>query len=464
MKIRNHMIIRFILLTGDIIAINLGFLSAYWLRFNSGILESPHGVPDAGQYIQILPILTLVFIFLMRGEKLYSIKSRLSIVDEFFLIIRAVTITIFILMAGTFVYREFSFSRGTLSISWLIIIIFINAWRFLINKIRFFIRKHFGKTRNLVIAGDDAIVERLITHIANDPHWDYNVIGVLRITTISSGTVNGIPVLGKLENFKNIFFKKKIDELIVTDLEIPRQKMIEILMECEKKLIEFRVVADLLGMMTSAVDMRTIDGIPLLGLKESPLHEGFNRFLKRMMDITFSLAGLIILSPLFLIIAVIIKLDSLGPIFYRQKRIGEDGTRFAMIKFRTMINNAEKGTGRVWTKKDDPRRTRTGAFLRRYNLDELPQLINVFIGDMSLVGPRPERPHFVEKFKQSVPRYMARHKIKSGMTGWAQVNGLRGNTSIEERTKYDLYYIENWSISFDIKILCMSIFALKNAY
>ena len=147
-----------------------------------------------------------------------------------------------------------------------------------------------------------------------------------------------------------------------------------------------------------------------------------------------------------------------------QKRIGEDGRRFAMIKFRTMVDNAEKGVGRVWASKNDTRRTQIGAALRRTNLDELPQLINVFKGEMSLVGPRPERPHFVGQFKESIPRYMARHKIRSGMTGWAQVNGLRGNTSIEERTKYDLYYIENWSLTFDIKIMFMSIFALKNAY
>jgi lipopolysaccharide/colanic/teichoic acid biosynthesis glycosyltransferase len=171
-----------------------------------------------------------------------------------------------------------------------------------------------------------------------------------------------------------------------------------------------------------------------------------------------------VLSPLLFLIAFLVKISSPGPVFYLQKSVGEDGGHFTIFKFRTMVDNAEKGVGRIWALEEDPRRTRIGAFLRSKNLDELPQLINVFRGEMSLVGPRPERPHFVGKFKENIPRYMARHKIKSGLTGWAQVNGLRGNTSIEERTKYDLYYIENWSLAFDLKIMFMSLFALKNAY
>ncbi|MBU1656738.1 MAG: exopolysaccharide biosynthesis polyprenyl glycosylphosphotransferase, partial [Candidatus Omnitrophica bacterium] len=303
-----------------------------------------------------------------------------------------------------------------------------------------------------------------IRHISGDSHWDYDIAGVVRIKSDDTGKCGGIPVLGKIDDFAGIIGANAIDEIIMTELEVARNTMIDMMLECEKQMIEFRLVADLLGMMTSQVDMRTIDGVPLLGLKESPLAEGYNRFIKRIFDIVFGAMGLLVLFPIFLIISVIIKITSFGSIFYLQKRIGEDGKRFAMIKFRTMINNAEKGVGRVWTQKDDPRRTRIGALLRACNLDELPQLVNVLKGEMSLVGPRPERPHFVGKFKESIPRYMARHKIRSGMTGWAQVNGLRGNTSIEERTKYDIYYIENWSLVFDLKILFMSIFALKNAY
>ncbi|MCK4851562.1 MAG: undecaprenyl-phosphate glucose phosphotransferase [Candidatus Omnitrophica bacterium] len=464
MRIHNDVRLSLILVLGDILAINAGFLFSYWLRFNSGLLKVVYGIPHVSQYVKVLPVLTVILVFLMRSEKLYSVKARLSIVDEFFLIVRAATAGIMIFMAGTFIYREYSFSRGMLFILWLFLVGFIGSWRFSVNRVRLAMRKRRGKTRNLLLIGDGPAVSRLIRHISDDPHWDYNIKGVVRINMDAGAGAHDAPVLGTLDDLAGVLGSGDIDEVILTEMEMPRTAVIKIMLECEKRMIEFRLIADLLGMMTSQVDMRTIDGIPLLGLKESPLAEGYSRFLKRSMDAAFSFFGLIVFSPFFLIISALVKIGSPGPVFYLQKRIGEDGRRFAMIKFRTMVDNAEKGVGRIWAREDDPRRTGTGAFLRRFNLDELPQLINVLKGEMSLVGPRPERPHFVGRFKESVPRYMARHKIRSGMTGWAQVNGLRGNTSIEERTKYDIYYIENWSLMFDLKILFMSIFAMKNAY
>ncbi|MCK5450492.1 MAG: undecaprenyl-phosphate glucose phosphotransferase [Candidatus Omnitrophica bacterium] len=461
MKIRNDVRLGAILVLGDILVINAGFLFSYWIRFNSGLFKTVFGVPHVSRYFQVLPVLTVILIFLMRSDKLYSVRSRLSIVDEFFMIVKSVTVGILLFMAGTFLYREYSFSRGMLSVTWFVLIFFISGWRYLVNRARFALRK---KDRNLLIIGDGQIVGNLIKHIAVDSHWDYNVKGVLRINSDVLGAVDSVPVLGRTDELCNVIKRHDIDEVILTDVEIPRTKIMEIILGCEKHMVEFRLTADLLVMVTSQVDMRTIDGVPLLGLKESPLAEGYNRFVKRAMDIVLSIIGVIVLSPVFIIIGILVKINSPGPIFYFQKRIGEDGNRFAMIKFRTMINNAEKGTGPVWTQADDPRRTKIGTFLRKTNLDELPQIINVLKGEMSLVGPRPERPHFVGKFKEDIPRYMARHRIKSGMTGWAQVNGLRGDTSIEERTKYDLYYIENWSLVFDLKILSMSLFALKNAY
>jgi exopolysaccharide biosynthesis polyprenyl glycosylphosphotransferase len=400
----------------------------------------------------------------MRSEKLYSVKARISIVDEIFMIVRAVTLGIIIFMSGTFVYREYSFSRGMLLVSWFTLVVSLVAWRFAVNRAIFYFRRRTDKKRNLVLIGDGEIVERLIKHIKNDPHWDYKVKGVVRVRTEPSGEAAGVPVIGTVDNFVKMLSAGRIDEVILTEWEIPRAVIINIMLECEKRMIDFRLIADILGMLTSQVDMRTIDGIPLLGLKESPLAESHSRVIKRAMDAVFSFAGLLVLSPVFLAMAVLIKMNSPGPVFYLQKRVGEDGKHFTMFKFRTMRMDAEKETGPVWTVENDPRRTAVGSFLRKYNIDELPQLINVFIGDMSLVGPRPERPHFVGKFRESVPRYMARHKIRSGMTGWAQVNGLRGNTSIEERTKYDIYYIENWSLAFDMRILLMSLFAIKNAY
>ena len=468
MKIRNDIRLGAILMLGDILFMNLGFLFSYWLRFYGGIFTTVYGIPSLAEYLKMLPVLTVVLIFLMRSEKLYSIKARLSIVDEIFTVIKAVTIAMLIFMAGTFLYREFSYSRGMFVIAWSALILFICLWRLLVNRIRFAFRRRAGKTRNLVIIGDGSMVKRLIDHISDDPHWDYNVKGVVRVNSAAASKESlGAQVLGDIEGLSEIINSHDVEEVILTETELSRSKVLKIILECEKRMVEFRLVADLLGMVTSQVDMRAIDGVPLLGLKESPLSEGYNRFIKRFMDIVLSSFGLIVLSPVFLILAALVKFTSPGPVFYVQKRIGEDGRRFAMIKFRTMIQNAEKGVGRVWAQKDDPRRTKVGGFFRKTNIDELPQLVNVFKGEMSLVGPRPERPNFVGKFKEDIPRYMARHKIKSGMTGWAQVNGLRGNTSIEERTKYDLHYIENWSYTFDLKILFMTImklFVMENAY
>ncbi|MDD4013783.1 MAG: undecaprenyl-phosphate glucose phosphotransferase [Candidatus Omnitrophica bacterium] len=453
-----------ILLIGDVIAINAGFLFTYWLRFNSGAFPIIYGTPHVSHYFPVFPFLTIIMLFIMRSENLYSAKARLSIVDEGFLIIRTVVIGIFIFMAATFVYREYSFSRGMLMLSWPVLVIFLGIWRFIANRAQFFVRKKIGKTRNLLIVGDDLMVGRIIDHIASDPHWDYNVKGIMRAEEPPGTSSAGVPILDGTQGLGRLIDSYDIDSVILTRSDLPRARILEMILECEKRLVEFRLVADLLGMVTNQVDMRSIDGVPLLGLKESPLADSFNRAVKRTLDICFSALGIFFLSPLLVVIAVLVKRGSSGPVLYLQERIGEDGRLFKMMKFRTMVADAEKETGPVWAKENDPRRTGIGAFLRKSNIDELPQLFNVLKGEMSLVGPRPERPHFVEKFKEDIPRYMARHKIRSGMTGWAQVNGLRGNTSIQERTKYDLYYIENWSLAFDLKILLMSVFAMKNAY
>ena len=229
-------------------------------------------------------------------------------------------------------------------------------------------------------------------------------------------------------------------------------------------MITFNMVPDMFRIMTGSMDMQTVDDIPLLGVSRWPLDYFWNRTLKRLEDVVGSLLGLTLIAPLLGIAAILVKRSSPGPVFYRQKRCGENGREFTIYKLRTMHADAEKTTGPVWAVENDPRRTRLGTVLRSTNIDELPQLWNVFRGDMSLVGPRPERPHFVEKFRDDINHYMWRHVSKPGMTGWAQVNGLRGNTSIGERIKYDLYYLENWSLSFDFKILLRTFFANRNAY
>lgn len=459
MKRRSDFVFELTRVICDLFMINFAFLFSYWLRFNTGIFPIPFGHPDISEYMKPLPIITILLIFIMRSFNLYVSRRRLAILDEFFIIIKAMTVGLFVLMAATFIYREFTYSRVMLFVCWLNLILFITCARLIINRLRLSIRSANKDFSKLIIVGTGKTSQSLISHIVNDPHWNYKIVGAVSVEGEEDPLgIKAIPVLGEFNSIPDILSKTDADEVILTVPSLNREKITRLIFECEKKLIGFHLVADILGMITSQVDMENVDGIPLMGLKESPLVFVYNRFIKRSIDITGSLIGIILLSPLFLVIALSIKLSSKGPLFYLQKRVGEDRRRFTIIKFRTMIDKAEKSTGAVWAKKDDPRRTRVGAFLRRNNLDELPQLINVLAGQMSLVGPRPERPKFVGKFKEDIPRYMARHKIRSGITGWAQINGLRGDTSIEERTKYDLYYIENWSLMLDIKILIMSLF------
>jgi exopolysaccharide biosynthesis polyprenyl glycosylphosphotransferase len=254
------------------------------------------------------------------------------------------------------------------------------------------------------------------------------------------------------------------DQVILTDNRLPHEQTVGIVLACERTLTRFNVVPDMFRLMTGNVAVQSVDGIPLLGVSRLPLDRYWNRLAKRLEDMVGALLGLLVTAPVMLVAAVLIRRESPGPFLYRQKRCGERGREFTLYKLRTMRADAEQETGPVWASENDPRRTRIGAWLRAHNLDELPQLWNVLRGDMSLVGPRPERPFFVEQFREDIQRYMARHMSKPGLTGWAQVNGLRGNTSIDERIKFDLFYLENWSLAFDFKILLKTFSARHNAY
>jgi Undecaprenyl-phosphate glucose phosphotransferase len=273
-------------------------------------------------------------------------------------------------------------------------------------------------------------------------------------------------VLGKLPDVRRVVEREEIHEVYVV-LPADRQKeQSDLLDTLADSSVDLRVVPDLVGRMSLNAGIEELNGLPVILLSQTPLL-GWNRIVKRMMDIACGLVALLVFSPLMALIAVLVKLSSRGPVFYAQERMGLDGVRFEMYKFRSMRVDAETESGAVWASPEDDRRTGLGVLLRKTSLDELPQLFNVLRGDMSLVGPRPERPVFVENFRQSVPGYMLRHKMKSGMTGWAQVNGWRGDTSIDRRIEYDLYYIENWSLALDIKIMWLTVwkgFFSQNAY
>ena len=276
----------------------------------------------------------------------------------------------------------------------------------------------------------------------------------------------GAPVLGTLDDLHDVVGKYQVDEVIIALPEASQRQLVDIIMRAERGRVSIKVFPDVFQIMASEVSIGDLNGLPLLTIRDVALR-GWKLTLKRAVDIIVSAVTLVILSPIMMLIALLVKLDSRGPAFYCQERMGLDAEPFYMLKFRSMHTDAESCTGPVWARPDDPRRTRLGSLIRRLSIDEFPQLINVLLGEMSLVGPRPERPMFVEQFKQQIPRYMDRHREKAGITGWAQVNGLRGDTSITERTKYDLWYIENWSLGLDFKILLRTAFRVfrdKNAY
>lgn len=335
--------------------------------------------------------------------------------------------------------------------------------------VRTFLRVMRSKGFNIkyvLIVGAGEVGIRLVDTIHQNTYLGYQVIGFL--DDKAKGTVNGVKIIGKVGDIQKILASDQIIDRVIMSISPRHFKTLEYLMAtCEKMGVRADIVPDYYRYVTSHPNIELLDGIPLISVRYLPLDIFYNNIVKRLFDIIFSICALIILSPLLLIVSLAIKLSSSGPIIYKQERVGEDGKLFLIYKFRSMYTENEYIDDKRWTQKDDPRITPIGKFIRKYSVDELPQLYNIIKGDMSLIGPRPERPYFVNKFRESVPKYMIKHHVRPGMTGWAQINGYRGNTSIVKRIEYDIYYVENWSIFLDIRIFIKTIPTLlndKNAY
>ncbi len=462
------------LFLADVVIICSSILLAYWVRFYSPltkIVPVTKGIPPLSFYLYGSIFVVVVWVAVFNAYGLYKSTRPKTAFDEFYLLAKGATLGFLIVMAFTFFYRGTSYSRATLAASWILGIISLYEERRIMVKLeRHFMKRGYGM-KKAIIVGTGEMGLSLYKRWKENPQLSYQLIGLVEGGSKPEEQTNpadcaDIPVLGTIEDLSRIIKKENV-ELVILALPLSyHQRIIEIILSCEDLKVEFQIVPDMFEIMAARAKIVSLDGTPLISLGRTPL-EGWNRILKRCVDITLSAAGLVLLSPVFAILAILIKLDSKGAMFYKQERLGRDGKRFIHYKFRSMIEDAEEKTGPTFAQEDDPRRTEVGAFMRKNNLDELPQFFNVLKGDMSLVGPRPERKFFVDKFKGGVPRYFLRHKVKSGITGWAQVNGLRGNTSIEERTKFDLFYVENWSLAFDIKILLLTLkdwFSSKNAY
>jgi exopolysaccharide biosynthesis polyprenyl glycosylphosphotransferase len=408
-----------------------------------------------------------MWLFVFRSRGMYGARRNTHLSDEFFAVVRLVSIGLMIVMSATFFYRGFSYSRGVFLLLWVTSITMLSTGRFLIMEFEKILYRKGRELKTVAIVGSNDTAVGIFALLTSHLYLGYEVIGYYAdAPAADSSALSRSKYLGAIRDLPNDIAQYRLQAALIALSYREHPQLLEMIRDAEGLNIELMMVPDMLDLMTSRVRVREIEGIPFIQIKEIPLST-WNRISKRTFDILFSSLVLFITLPATLAAALIIKLTSRGPVFFHQERIGLDGNAFPVVKFRTMRTDAEVATGPVRAKKGDPRATTIGRILRRTSVDELPQLWNVLRGQMSIVGPRPERPFFVEQFKAKIPRYLERHRVKTGMTGWAQVNGLRGDAPIDVRTKYDIYYVENWSLVFDLKIILKTIRAVvfgKDAY
>lgn len=455
-----------LLLMGDALIILCSVPVIFTFRFYSQLLPVTKGIPPLRPYLGLIPFLLVINLMVFSVYGLYQTRGRKTRPEELIKIFISVTFSQIILIALLQFYREFSYSRFFLVAHYLFLFAAVIIWRFSFRAYLQHLHRRGKFLQRILIVGAGKIGRSLVDRINAHAELGFVVIGFLDDDPGKNRyAYKDVRVLGSTTDCTDLVRDLKVDSVYITIPLQARQKIFTLVRSLEDLYVEIRLIPDVIQLMALRSAVEDLDGLPVVHLNFVPM-EGWPGLIKRIMDILVSFLALIILSPLFGIIAFLIKREDGGPVFFRQTRMGLDGKSFNMWKFRSMQVDAEKNTGPVFTSKLDPRRTRIGSFIRKISLDELPQLINVLMGDMSLVGPRPERPEFVDTFKKKFPGYMVRHRVKCGITGWAQVNGYRGNTSIKKRLEYDLYYIQNWSVGLDMKIIwrTLRVGLFKNAY
>lgn len=443
----------------DAVAVNTAVVGVYVIRFGLESLRAMLFNSDPRPVLLFMGLLNIAFLLTFSTSGLYAGKRGVSRVDEGFKIVVAVSLGTFAAIIIHYLYLQPLLGRDLVEVnttfvvlSWLAAILATVIMRQIYRSLLFTARQRGFDNRRVLIIGAEEPGQVVYNTIQRAPELGYRVQGFLSDTTPVGTLVNGTPVLGRTASLGRVIRLTTADEVIVALSGRPSSEVLDIVALAEDEAVDIKLYPDAFQLITNnEVSVGDVSGLPLISVKNVALDSPFNQALKRGLDVVFSALVLTFTSPIMLLIALLIRLDSPGPVFFVQERVGLDGKLFPCIKFRGMVRDApDRGS---WTVANDPRVTAVGAFLRRYSLDELPQFINVLRGEMSIVGPRPEQPVWVERFSQRIPRYVRRHKQKAGITGWAQVNGLRGDSSIEERTRYDLYYVENWSLLFDIKII-----------
>lgn len=453
----------------DLTVVAVAWGLAYVLRFLVPIVPVTKGVPSAMTYANLLPLICAVWGIVFHASGLYDPMRGSSDATERRRILRASSLAMLIFLAAIFlvIEKEYPLSRLTLLYFYVLSTGLLVLERATLREVLREARRRGYNLRHVLIVGDGELGESLRDRLQRHPELGLKVRGFATDDPARVGSsVGATPVLGLWDEVPDLVAAGGIDQVL---LALPFESMPrlgDVLGSLDSAAVDVKVVPDVGRFVSFRSDVEEFDGLPIISLRATPL-TGWNRVLKRALDVTVASIALVVLSPLFALIALLVKLSSPGPVFFSQERMGLDGRVFRVWKFRTMRVDAEAESGPVWAVSDDPRRTWLGAVLRRLSLDELPQLTNVLRGEMSLVGPRPERPVFIEEFRRHIPRYMLRHMVQAGMTGWAQVNGWRGNTSVEQRIEHDLYYIENWSLVLDLKILMLTFvrgFVNRNAY
>ncbi|MGI6019997.1 MAG: undecaprenyl-phosphate glucose phosphotransferase [Lachnospiraceae bacterium] len=464
--LENQKYLNRILALGDIVVIAVSFALSWYLRFRSPFIRNRYEILGQNTYIAALFIIVIVMVLCYAAFGLYAkniTRTRTDVAN----ILKANIVGALVIIVLLFVIKIVHFSRVMLFLFFVINVFLELMERMLVRSIlrKFWINEKYCK--NVLLIGYSRAAEEYLDRVLKNPQWGYVVRGILDDRVKAGTEYKGIKVIGRIDNLDIILPQHHLNDIVITLGLSEYYRLEKIVKLCEKSGVHTKFVPDYNNMIPTKPYTEDLLGLPVINIRYVPLSNTFLSLVKRMVDIFISAVAIIVSSPVMLAAIIAIKKTSPGPILFKQERVGLNNKKFMMYKFRSMVIQDAEKEKKAWTTPDDPRVTKVGKFLRKTSIDELPQLFNIIKGDMSVVGPRPERPYFVEKFQEEIPRYNIKHQVRPGLTGWAQIHGYRGDTSIKKRIEYDLYYIENWTLWLDIKIIFLTFFSgfvNKNAY
>jgi len=466
-------LVTIMLYASDITMLVVAFVLGYQARLVLPLFTIPANPPGIALYLPTLIMQVAVILALFYFGRMYHQPRAVSRIDTARNVLILVSIGALLvnglqeIVFKNTLFNAVDYPRSMFFYVVLFSVVLVTLGREFVRSVQHRLRRR-GLTRdNLLIVGVGKVARDLTRKIKSSPELGYEIVGIVTTQPMKRERISNVPVIGDRHELPELIDNYRVEQVIIALPDEQRNELLDLITLCQRGRVDIKVYPDMFAYIAGDLSVGELGDIPLLTVRDMRLR-GWRLSLKRALDLIVSLVGLVLLSPFLLLTAIIIKITSPGPVFYTQERMGLDGRPFEMVKFRSMRPDAEVA-GPGWTTENDPRVTPIGRFMRRTNWDELPQLVNVLLGEMSLVGPRPERPVYVQQFRSNIPRYMERHREKAGMTGWAQVNGLRGDTSIAERTTYDLWYVENWSLWLDIKIIIRTLVSTilrrdENAY